>query len=150
MIEFRVRGLPVSQGNAKAFVVKGRAVLATGVKSSSPLGAWRDAVGTECRVAMPFLEPCLTTPVGVELGFWMPRPKAHWHTPLHGAGIRETAPRWHTTKPDIDKLTRAVLDAITAVAIRDDSQVVELVVRKRYETATEPIGAFVRIWEVRP
>lgn len=35
-------------------------------------------------------------------------------------------------KPDIDNIVKAVLDALNDVAYRDDTQVVELHVRKRY------------------
>lgn len=150
MIDFRVRGLPVAQGSARAFVTNGRArVITDGSRPNSPIGAWRGAIATEARSAMGERET-IAGPVGVEVAFYWRRPQGHWHTPLHGAGIRETAPTWHATKPDIDKLARAVLDAITAVAIRDDSQVVELIVHKRYETATEPIGASIRIWDILP
>jgi crossover junction endodeoxyribonuclease RusA len=39
---------------------------------------------------------------------------------------------WPTTKPDIDKIARAVLDAMTGVIYRDDAQVVALRVAKFY------------------
>ena len=35
-------------------------------------------------------------------------------------------------RPDVDKLARALLDALTGVAYEDDGQVVTLTVRKRY------------------
>lgn len=35
-------------------------------------------------------------------------------------------------KPDIDNVVKAVLDALNGVAYRDDTQVVELHVRKSY------------------
>lgn len=38
----------------------------------------------------------------------------------------------HITRPDADKLVRAVLDACTGKAWIDDSQVADLLVRKRY------------------
>ena len=37
-----------------------------------------------------------------------------------------------TKKPDIDNIVKAVLDALNEVAYRDDTQVVELQVRKQY------------------
>lgn len=55
--------------------------------------------------------------------------------------------RWKTTKPDVDKLARAVLDSITDAAIwHDDSQVVELITRKQWssDVHSKP-GALVRI-----
>ncbi|WP_442855820.1 RusA family crossover junction endodeoxyribonuclease [Blautia sp. Marseille-P3087] len=35
-------------------------------------------------------------------------------------------------KPDIDNIAKAVLDALNSVAYRDDTQVVELQLRKQY------------------
>jgi len=40
-----------------------------------------------------------------------------------------------TTKPDLDNLAKAVLDALNGLAYHDDSQIVELYVRKIYGDA---------------
>lgn len=40
-----------------------------------------------------------------------------------------------TTKPDLDNIVKAVKDACNKVVWRDDSQVVDLVAKKRYGTA---------------
>lgn len=39
---------------------------------------------------------------------------------------------WPVVKPDIDKLQRAMLDALTGVAWHDDAQVVQVYAKKRY------------------
>ena len=44
-------------------------------------------------------------------------------------------------RPDVDKLARALLDALTGVAYEDDGQVVALTVRKIYGPET-----LVRVW----
>jgi crossover junction endodeoxyribonuclease RusA len=70
-------------------------------------------------------------PVTVQLGFLLRRPKS---TPK-----RVVFP---AVRPDIDKLARAVLDAITSAGvIVDDSRVVSLSVTKRYDDRPG-----VRIW----
>jgi crossover junction endodeoxyribonuclease RusA len=48
-----------------------------------------------------------------------------------------------TVKPDVDKLTRAVFDAISSVLYRDDAQVVHLQVRKRYVDVGPP---YAQVW----
>ena len=37
-----------------------------------------------------------------------------------------------TTMPDIDKLARCALDALTGIVFRDDAQIVDLHATKRY------------------
>jgi crossover junction endodeoxyribonuclease RusA len=69
--------------------------------------------------------------VNVQLVFIMPRPLS--------APKRTTPPA--TKKPDLDKLTRAVFDAIGSAGVwRDDSQVVGAVVSKRIAEIGETGG----------
>lgn len=133
MISFSVRGLPVAQGSARAFIVGKRAIVATDAnKANSPLGAWRTAIAAEARDAIADA-PLLDGPVSVRVDFIFPRPKAHHRA---NGELRLDAPRWHQSKPDADKLLRAVLDAVTGVLIRDDSQVSSATAWKLYEDAS--------------
>jgi crossover junction endodeoxyribonuclease RusA len=49
--------------------------------------------------------------------------------------------------PDLDKLVRAVLDGLTAIAYRDDGQVVRLTAAKVY--GVNP-GVWVQMWAKMP
>jgi Holliday junction resolvase RusA-like endonuclease len=51
----------------------------------------------------------------------------------------------HTVAPDVDKLARAVLDPLTGIVWKDDSQVVDLQATKRYCRADEQPGATIYI-----
>lgn len=118
MLDFFVAGTPVPQGSKNAYVRGGRAVL---VDANPRLKAWRAAVrsAAEEAIAEDGWET-LDEPCKVHLGFIMPSPKR---------------PRWGlpAVKPDIDKLTRAVFDALTDAGVwRDDSRVVSMNVTKRY------------------
>ena len=65
-----------------------------------------------------------TGPVSVDIFFQFARPKSH-----------NPGPERHTYKPDLDKLTRLVLDALTvSEVIKDDSQVVEIHAYKDWAT----------------
>lgn len=64
-------------------------------------------------------------PVQVQLAFSLPRPSSE-------PKRRPTAP---VRKPDVDKLTRLVLDACTGLVWQDDSQVVEVIARKAFVEA---------------
>lgn len=128
-IEFAVRGLPVAQGSARAFVAGGRAIIATDAhRPRTPLGAWRTAIATEARAAIAD-EPLLEGPIFVRVAFVMPRPKSHFlpaNSRRTAPVLRPDAPTWDTRKPDVDKLLRSLFDALTNVVWRDDAQVVRV------------------------
>ena len=48
-------------------------------------------------------------------------------------------------KPDLDKLVRSVLDALSGVVFADDAQVTGLLTVKRYEQAGVPVGVQVHV-----
>jgi crossover junction endodeoxyribonuclease RusA len=69
-------------------------------------------------------------PLSVSLRFSLRRPKGHFGK---GGAVRPSAPARPAKKPDIDKLARAVLDAITVSGVWiDDAQVVRLNAEKNY------------------
>lgn len=109
------------------------------VESSQRVAPWMEAVRHEVQRAMNG-QPPLAGPVSLNLVFHMPRARAHF-----GArGLRPGAPRWPTTRRagDIDKLSRAVCDALTqGGAYLDDSQVVSLVAVKRYVDDANPTAS---------
>lgn len=119
MIAFRVPGLPIAQGS-KSFkgMRGGKPVLA---ESAEGLGPWRDAVTLCAQRATGYARPNLDRPVLVVVEFTFKRPKSR-------AGELR-----HVTMPDVDKLARAVLDALkTAKLFVDDGRVSDLVALKRY------------------
>lgn len=111
------------QGSTRAFVVGKRAVITSDNKN---LKAWRaraaEIMQAECRrigLSEPWDEP-----VRVWLTDYRLKPKS----------VKRA---WPSTKPDLDKIVRATLDALTqAGVIRDDSRVCEIEAYKCY--AKEP------------
>jgi len=149
-LEFSVRGLPIAQGSARAFVAKGRAIITTDAnRTNTPLGAWRTSIAAAASEAM-HQAPALTGPVMVIAHFVFPRPKGHYW-PISRRRqmpeLRLDAPRFMVGKPDLDKLERALLDGITNVVVRDDSQVAGLQAWKVYEDDKRRPGVQVRITE---
>lgn len=130
--EFYVRGLPAPQGSKRGFVRGARAVL---VESSAKVRPWREAV---VAAAVAALEAGVTSyprgvPLMVSLRFHVPRPKSHYGTGRNATRLKPTAPAFPTTMPDLDKLVRSTLDALTTAGMyRDDSQVTKAQVAKRY------------------
>jgi len=94
--------------------------------------------------------------VRVDLLFAFERPRSHFGTGRNSARLRSDAPARPITTPssgDIDKLTRAILDALTAAKIwRDDVQVAVLVAAKvwagSHHTLPEYPGARITITEL--
>jgi len=138
-IAFTVRGLPVPQG---ALVRSPSGGLYN--SRGAALGDWRHAISDECRRAMSGL-PALGGPVRVLATFYLPRPKGHYRS--DGQTLRPAAPAFPAGRPDVDKLARAALDALSAVAFDDDAQVVVLIAAKEYAD-DEPVGASISISEL--
>jgi len=114
---FEAIGTPVPEGSTRAFMVNGRPVI-THV-GAPKLTEWRDIIGWSARESIKEVHQGA---IRIEAVFWMLRP------PSVSAKKRPDM----TVKPDIDKLARALLDSLTGIAYRDDSQVVKLTVDKRY------------------
>lgn len=117
LITFQVHGLPIPQGSTRAFVVKGKPIITSSAKG---LATWRRLIADVAQDYAP-QEPW-SGPVGIDLHFGIPRPKS--------APKRRRV--WPDKRPDLDKLTRAVLDALTYVIFADDSQVVRIRADKDY------------------
>ena len=71
----------------------------------------------------------ITEPLIVFIEFRMPIPKSFSKSKVLSCQSGETVP---TVKPDADNLAKTVLDAMNKTVYRDDSQIVDLIVRKRY------------------
>jgi Holliday junction resolvase RusA-like endonuclease len=83
-------------------------------------------------------------PVGLVVTFNFERPAAHHVNRKLTNPLRAVAPREHYVKPDVDKLVRAIGDALTDCgAIVDDSQITVLRATKRW--TTEPAHATVQL-----
>jgi crossover junction endodeoxyribonuclease RusA len=143
-MRIEVAGIPAPQGS-KRHVGGGRMV-----EQSRAVGPWREAVRAEtqrafaARIESDPRQPgynmgirvlMFDGPARVAITFRLPKPKS---TPA-----RVLFP---VKRPDIDKLARAVLDGLVAGgALADDSQVVDLLVSKRFAT-TRP-GCIIEITE---
>ena len=129
-LEFFVPGKPAPQGSKRHV---GRGIL---IESSTEVGPWRERVALAAHNAMLRSgRPVITGGVTVVLDFTLPRPKS---TPKRSTPAA-------VKRPDLDKLARAILDAITGTVIADDSQVVNIVAHKRLAELTETPGVAIRI-----
>jgi len=115
-----IPGNPAAKGNIRYLGQRGgRAILTDATKKLKP---WDSHVRSALADDEGQPKAYFDGPVHIELEFVMPRPLS---TPK-----RSTPPA--VKKPDLDKLQRAVFDAISSAGVwRDDSQVVSVVASKR-------------------
>lgn len=110
MIEFRATGTPVPQGSMK--VINGHVLHSKG----AALAVWRSGIAW---AAVQAGAKVSNEPIAITMVFVMPRPKS----------VKRVLP---TVAPDLDKLVRGVLDALTGVCYTDDAQVVSINAHKVY------------------
>lgn len=127
MTHLFIPGTPIPQGSSRAFMAGGRPIITADNTRTRP---WRADIhaAVRDRIGDDIVYP--TGPVGLRFIFIMPRRKAEPN--------RITPP--HTRKPDIDKLQRSVMDAITGLIFTDDSQCVDIAARKRTAEIGEQPG----------
>jgi len=133
-----VIGLPVSQGS---LVARG---FGPGLRyqNDASLKLWRHMVISEIRDARPEgWNP--RAAVSCTMTFRFPRNKGHFNR--HGA-LLPSAPEHKSTKPDLDKCTRAVFDSIEqAGLILNDSQIISVNASKRWAHGDESPGVLLTV-----
>lgn len=131
-----VAGTPAPQGSKRYLGQRGGKAIA--VESSKALPSWRADVRTAIEHHIDDRKP-ISGPVHIALEFVMPRPTS---TPK-----RRTPAA--VKRPDLDKLVRAILDAVgSAGAWGDDSQVTQIDASKRIAEIDERHGVHIEITEL--
>ena len=125
VLKFRVPGQPVPQGSMRAY--NSHVVHA----NASRLLPWRAAVTAAAQAAITEHDETWygDHPMRVDALFTFAPLQKHFHR----GGLRSDAPYYRSTRPDLDKLIRAVLDALTDAGVwADDAQVVMITSSKTY------------------
>tara|TARA_R110000868_G_scaffold182989_1_gene424149 strand:- start:1430 stop:1918 length:489 start_codon:yes stop_codon:yes gene_type:complete len=137
-ISFEVAGSPVCQGSKIAFVRGGRAVLVdvgnrkTKTMPANRLKDWRERIAA---AASQHITELWLGPIVLECEFVMPRSPSHFNK----SGLKKGAPS--IPVGDLDKLIRAVGDALSKVVYNDDVQIVGFGnSTKRFARTREAIG----------
>lgn len=127
-VSFTIPGVPQQQGS-KVFSRNGY-----GYEANKNLKPWRATALTVIREAKGDTDgPVFTGPVQVTMVAFFPRPKAHYGTGGNSGVVKASAPSWHSSAPDADKLARALGDALTqAGLILDDRLIVAWDISKVY------------------
>lgn len=114
MIRFQVFGIPGPQGS-KRHVGNGRLI-----ESSKKVKPWRQDVAAAAIAAMKEqkIDAPLNGPLDLTVFFRLPMPKSR------PAAVRRSGAGWSWRKPDVDKLLRSTLDALTTSGlIADDARI---------------------------
>jgi len=137
---FTALGKPATQGSKRHV---GRGIM---IESNKRLPGWRSDITSAAIRAIPDGWP-RQGPMSLAVVFTFARPANHHIASNRTRPLKPDAPFWHTAVTgDLDKLARAVCDAITASgAWLDDSQVVELHCVRRYAEPGQPEGAAITI-----
>lgn len=114
MLKLFIAGVPRPQGSKNAYRRGTRVVM---VEANKHLPEWRQAVYEALRASGKQFDGAVT----VMATFYLPRPKTNKRAQM-------------TTKPDVDKLARAIGDCLTkAGTIKDDSYIVRWQASKHYD-----------------
>lgn len=130
---FTVYGRPVPQGSMVASYNRKDRVSRVHHVQGAALAQWRaairqGAIDADCEV--------LAGPVAIAMVFGLPRPTYHYRRRHYRTTMEVKEEFIHARPighPDVDKLARAVLDALWRVCYHDDAQVVVLVASKIYD-----------------
>lgn len=123
-IEFDVPGQPIGKGRPRATSVAGHARLYTPKTTSD----YEKTIGWCAKEAMRGRHP-FAGPVACVMLIGMGVPKSWSAKDRRAALAGEILP---TSKPDTDNIVKAIFDGCNGVVYRDDVQVVDLSLRKRY------------------
>lgn len=116
-----VPGIPAPQGSKEKW----------GAEANPRTAPWRAIVNDTAYRAMEG-RALLDGPVEIAGYFAWPRPKNHYRTGKNAGILRDDAPHFKVSTPDLDKCQRLVGDAFKGVVLKDDAQIVHWDVRKIY------------------
>lgn len=143
-IQFTVNGRPLTQGSMTP--MRNRHTGKMFMQHKKGLVEWRHLIGDVAFNKMKEGYHSVTSgPVRVHVQALMVRPKKHYRTGKYSHILRDDAPMYHIQAPDGDKLMRAVMDALTDIVYRDDSQVFDEHLVKEWIGRDETPGIIVSV-----
>jgi Holliday junction resolvase RusA-like endonuclease len=124
-VSFSITGDPASQGSHA--IMNGRIVQVNSKKHK----AWRTAIVNEVIASLPADWEPIDGPCELIVMFYLPKP----------VSVKRSSP---SVAPDLDKLVRAVGDALAIAGVyTDDSRITRISARKLYAQGIEPGASIV-------
>lgn len=135
-VEFFVTGIPKSMSVGKTVRWKTKDGSRQGQHQTRENTEWASIVGLTARDHAPIIP--WSGPIALHLSFYMPRPKSGKNA------------KYPTKRPDIDNLIHKLTDQMNGVLWADDSQIVDLVVSKKFAPVQpyETTGLHVYVEEI--
>jgi Holliday junction resolvase RusA-like endonuclease len=147
VISVEVLGEPAPKGSMRAMLVRGRAIMIPGGsrENEKALKAWAKAIRDRVGPALgdPVAPLYSEQPLELGLVFRLVRPKGHWGTGRNSDKLKPAAPLHPSVKPDIDKLARSTLDALTGLLYDDDARIAVLTVVKQWVQTSAQQGVVI-------
>ena len=143
-VAFTVLGEPQPQGSKTVVQQRGRRPRV--IEDNPDTRPWRERVERAALEAMAGRPP-LEGPLELQATFVFSRPAGHFGSGRNAGRLKPSSPLYVRTRPDADKLLRAIGDAITTIVCRDDAQLVIVHAEKHYGA---PAAAHLRVAELDP
>lgn len=139
LCSFFIPGKPATKGSTRPYVNKQTGLVIPA--NDKHLRLWVNQVRA---IANEYWRKEPTrNPIGLTLWFQFLRPKSHFGTGRNENTRKPSAPKFHATRPDVDKLIRAIKDGLTGIVYVDDSQVWRVAAHKVY---SDVIGVDVQVY----
>ena len=123
--------VPTDKKTGNPYRGPGGRIIVNVVDDNPKSKGWKKLVADEARKAWG-ARKLLDGPLFVRAVFYQERPGAHFGTGRNAELIKQSAPAFPMTRPDVLKMMRGVEDALTSVVYIDDSRIVDEVLSKRY------------------
>lgn len=130
-IAFTVPGMPVGKGRPR-FARRGKFI---STYTPEPTATYENLVRVYAAEAMRGA-PCIEGAVRVNVSLFVIPPES-WSNKKRLAALAGAV--YPTTKPDIDNVIKLLADAMNGIVWRDDKQMVDLRVQKRYASAASVV-----------
>lgn len=141
-----VYGPAQTQGSKRGFLNKYTKRVVIVDDNAKELESWRGAWIAAMRKQRPATP--IDSAVAIKILVYVRRPQAHYGSGKNAGVLKPTAPAVPPSGKDIDKVCRAILDALKmALWVTNDARVSDLEIKRRYDEAPERV--WVWCWTMR-
>ena len=124
IIKIEVLGEPKSQLRHRTFRMGER------MGSYDPSSKDKKNFLSQCMEKTP--EKPIDQPINLEVRFYFARLKGHYGTGRNTGNLKDSAPKYHISRPDIDNLCKLIFDSLNKIFWRDDSLICSIKALKLY------------------